>query len=261
MSSNLRELHLHCSDLSFFFRDRAMNENIIHIQWLHIADWLYMAAAVDKVIIDTWRIDPSTGFCSSVDEYQGEREKLYSKLMTEFSRFNFIWGALETIIDGIVPKSILSQSRGKINAACKYLKENADSMTLIPLYTDCVNQLSSMIIEIPHYKNMKSDFNSGVKHGQASIALFVVYKVRNQFAHGSLVLPEPEEWSGIKNLDMEIINMSSRLVLMSIQMLLLCYYRRSNFNIDCCWYPHASDTVLNIQSYLRNVHISVQEKD
>lgn len=254
-----RELYSHCSDLSFFLYDQSGNED--YFAWSHIGSWLFMASSVEKVVLNTEKINPSSGYCSLGDEYDGEREELYSQIATELARFNFIWCALEAIIDYVVPKILLKQARGKINGACLYLDGNLEFVRPLPLYGDALYKLRTFIIELPHYEKLNIDFSSSAGRGQSSIALSIIYKIRNNFAHGSLELPEPEKWSGVKNLDADIINTCSRLILMTIQMLLLSYYKTSNIKVEPWWIPYEYETILYIHEYLRGVHLEIKECD
>ncbi len=60
----------------------------------------------------------------------------------------------------------------------------------------------------------------------AGIGIYTVYKIWNKFAHGALRFPKPEEYGGEQVFDVEIIDIATRIVLMTILTLLIKWYQR-----------------------------------
>jgi len=250
---DLRDLREHCSELSYFFASEY---------WEHAAEWLGMASGVIKVEFCKTRHFPYLGWCAAADEHDHERDQLLSQLATELAVFSFIWGSFESLTEHIVPAQYYSlgkQRLGKIGATCNFLKNNFEPEPLLLIYEDLLAQLRTLLIESEHYNNLKDEFNLRPHVGKSGIGLHVVYKIRNAFAHGSLVIPEHSEDE--QPIDPQLINVSSRIVLLSIQMLAQAYYKEDNHEIDYWWNKSGEASEIDVKVYLRTAHIDEDEED
>jgi hypothetical protein len=247
-NKDIVKVHEHCWRISCVFKTLYNYE--IDFEWIHVADWLLMASGVLKVDIDTVRFDNSAMWDSGVMEYENDRSDVLSNIAMELATFSFIWGGLETIIDIIVPKIDIDKY-GKINAACGYLKRNYEVGNVLTGYVDLIDELYNKLGKSFTYKKTLNELNIYNKYNYKShvniigIGIFLVYRVRNLFAHGALEFPEPEEYTNRKTYDEDIINLSSRIVLMTIQMLLITFYEDDNFVVENL-YLHADKEYSNI---------------
>lgn len=66
----------------------------------------------------------------------------------------------------------------------------------------------------------------------SSSGLYLVSKIRNSFVHGSQQLPNPDDWvNDIRN-DIFIITVSSRMVLLTMQMLLIAHFFKKQVTLE-----------------------------
>ncbi|WP_341418007.1 hypothetical protein [Paenibacillus filicis] len=199
-------------------------EEISNFDLENITDWLNMAAGVEQVRIITERYDSSIYFCGSALAYSDEKSKLWSELCAELVTFNFIWGSLESLILKLVARKNKTSTTylGREFLTANYKEPSIEGYleTYSILYKTLGKELSGKVL-----KNIENEH-------YAAKGLYLVSKLRNQFAHGSRLLPIPDDWSDglIKEVDM--IRMSSRIVLLTIQMLLISQYGSNRYIIE-----------------------------
>ena len=116
----LVNLKHHCSRLS-----EIIYVSKLTYEWEDVSEWLQLAAAIKNVEVDTVQFDYGFGFCSQADYYSMAREELLNKFILELSRFNFVWGGLESCLNNMkLPKHPDKSKRGKISNTCYYLQKS-----------------------------------------------------------------------------------------------------------------------------------------
>lgn len=218
-------------------------------------DWLNMAAGVSKVEIVTEKYDSSIYLCESALAYERDRSYLWSELSQELISFNFIWGSLEYLIKDMCDKygKASTTMRGRIFLRNNY-KYDVIPEYEISYYRLLEFMLSNMSEEIPNDFDDESFIAKG---------LILTSKVRNMFAHGSRGLPEIEDYSEGLSIDIELINLSSRITLFIIQMILIIKYYDSNEYIESPYIydfflPFRFDEVedpLSLNKVMFNLHL------
>ncbi|MEC0238372.1 hypothetical protein P4H66_00610 [Paenibacillus dokdonensis] len=199
-------------------------EEISQENFQNITEWLNMAAGVEQINIITERYDSSIYMCGTALEYSIEKSKLWSKLCSELVTFNFIWGSIESLILKFVTKNSKDSTT---YLGRKFISNNYKGPT-IKGFIETYNNLYSMLrkeLSEQELKNIEREHH-------AAKGLFLVSKLRNRFAHGSRLLPLPEDWSEGLTRDVDIIQQSSRIVLFSIQMLLIAKYGLRGYRIE-----------------------------
>lgn len=219
------DLVTHCSRLvGILGQTRLVND------WENVAEWLNLAVALKKFEIHI--IDDSFGFCSYADEYTMVREKLLNEFVYEMSRFNFVWGGLESCLNIIKPPNHPDKSkRGKISNACYFLKQYYSTVPPISFLSVGIVSFRRASSECIGYESVEKRFKRANEIGWPGIGLFTVYELRNLFAHGSLTFPEPDMDRQPKNEYQIMVVHATRVVLLSIQMLLLAYFKHSDLEI------------------------------
>lgn len=201
-------------------------------KYLHMSDWLTIAAGI-KCMDFEWNRYDLLCYCSSAGEYEDAKGELLANVVKELTVFSYVWGCLETLIDLITPKT--EQKRlGKINAICNYLKTKYEPFP-VP------NEYVELLAELYKYEDQTKDQNKSrsEKHivlssklGISGVGLKMVYRLRNRFAHGALAIPEPSNWMLNQVDHARAINKSSKIILLSIQMILIGYFRDENIVIE-----------------------------
>jgi hypothetical protein len=226
----INDIHRHSYDLGRVFGELAQPYEFC---FYSVQEWLHIASGVMGVDFDSGRFDTCWMYCKNIGEYEDKKSELLSSLIHQLTTFNFIWGSLETLNNIINPEPAPGV-RGKINATCYFLKNHYEPKPNLPFYNNVVSDLREDICSNVFYKKLNAEFKLRPHVGVSSIGLYIVYKIRNHFAHGSLSLPEPDlDASGQQeSSDWKIINLSSRVVLLTIQALLLTILEKESAKID-----------------------------
>ena len=201
------------------------------------ADWLELAAGVCKVDVLTGRFDNSLMYCSSAREYENARSDLLTRLATELTVFSFAWCALETVSKLVDPPSIPADQRstganGLIDRVIFFIKP----LSSLPKYRIVLSAVERVLTSHPRFAALLQKDPLSSHMGESGVGLDFVRRVRNDFAHGSASLPMPDVcshgWCGRRSTEPDLIRLSTRIVLFTIQMLLCAFYRGKNFDID-----------------------------
>jgi len=228
---------------------------------LQTSNWLQVASSVKSVGIDLVRYDKQFGWCSGADEYTMAKETIFKDFVTNLSIFTFTWGALESAIDQIDPPPHPDKNmQGKINSACYYICNHFKSRLLVKPYRDLLSRFQSKLsqsiacgalaktLKIPHHIRLEA------------FGLYAVYKVRNMLAHGGMSFPEPEpkEHRAISP-DPILIETATRILLLSMQMLLIAHYAGRNLTVERERSGEEKDVPLT--EWLRVLHYSEVESE
>lgn len=226
MASGLKDIKQHCNDLSNFFYYLSIEER--SRDWEAVGEWLEIASGIEHIKFDLSKYDKNIGWCGHADLYADKRDLLFQLFVTEIGFFNFLWGSLEALIDIIDPPHV-PQFRGKINNSCNYIKNYFPNK--MPCYLEILSDLLNCIQSIPMYSKLSAEFKLRPFVNINGVALFVIYKIRNRLAHGALHFPELVDYEdNVENYEeVKLIRLCSRLVLLSIQMLVASYYNDKDF--------------------------------
>ncbi len=196
--------------------------------WEESAEWLLLAGAIKSVAVDIIQYDDGFGYCSSADEFTCSREELLEKFVTDLSRFNYVWGAMECAINTIKPpRHPQKKKRGKIRDACylisRYFKKKQPVLHVSETIDEFINA-SQMCFG---YNKVQSRYAETGEFGVIAIGLYCVYELGNSFAHGDIAFPIPDEENKPASAHSTMVQEATRVVLLSLQMLLLTYYGES----------------------------------
>ncbi len=163
-------------------------------------------------------------YCSAVAEYEDKRSVLLSEMLLDQLRFTYVWGAFETLVKIVeppeVPKSVKART-SMVDRVAYLLREAFDHRNCAPWgYNQWLHDLKVSLGSSDRFQIGKHFVLTDCA-GYSGLAISIVRHIRNQFAHGVVNLPEPEEWSGEEPAALSVLKLSTRLVLLSMQMLLL----------------------------------------
>ena len=214
------------------------------------SSWFHIASGIKNIDYDGITYDSSFEMCRPAYEYEIAKQEVHNEVVHELIYFNFIWSGLEILITDMKLNECPYQ-KGKINSACLFLKGNYSSFEPLIEYKKLIDQLKYYIIK-NKYKKLLNRFERNDCVSTAGLGIYVINKLRNEFAHGDFVFPEPQDW----NIDLEkpyekeIINTSSRIILMTVQMLMIAYYKDKNYLIH-----YHNDQVFEGMPYLKYLQI------
>lgn len=231
MSRNrLIDLQRHCYELEEFL------SQLDQVWFSNTIDWLDIAAGVESVKVTTAKHDDTVAYCETVVDYEDARSKLLSNLATRLTIFSFVWGSFES-----VAKTLLGDKRSRIvDRVINFLKQNYISSLPIAGYKDALCDLAALIKDDSTYEVRSSAFKIKAPADLNGLGLHVVRKIRNDLAHGSAYLPRPDDWGegetnsqSSERRHLKLIDTCTRIVLLTIQMLLLVHVRGKEITVEC----------------------------
>lgn len=239
----------HAWELSLAFE--AIHVQTYDNEWLHIRDWLHMASGVLKTEIDTQFYNTSNLFCGSARDFEDNRSRLWSSFCKELITFNFIWGSMESLIEEITNAT---EQDSKPYLGKKFLKDKYIGKS-IKKY-DCVLKRLESLMKNSTYPYKKEVFKYS-RSNYTGQGLHLVSKIRNSFAHGAASLPDPDDWADNLNIDIAVIETSSRMILLTMQMILIAHFSKKDLIIEYPFMFEDLDDLSNVSILLllKNLHI------
>ena len=215
----LLPLHNHAARIAEVL---ALREN--PTEWFSVCEWLQVASSVEAVTVNTRKFNTSFSWCSSANEFDDAREDLLRKFVQEYSIFSFVWGAVESAITLIgPPKHSDKAKRGKIRDAAYYLQSAFDDRAEVRGLSQEIGSFCAAARACLGTKAVDKRLDEIGEFGGAGIGLYVVYELRNQFAHGAIQFPEPDKENRPISEHQLMVSQASRVALLQLQMLLLAH--------------------------------------
>jgi hypothetical protein len=191
------------------------------------AAWLRIASGVTSVSVNLLRFDESVMMCGRAAEYWEAQSDVAERYLAELTRFLFVWGALEAYI----PEPGGQKYTPKVPKIQKRLAA-FDRLFPWPAHMACaVHQFAFGVSRSEHLSYIRAHLSDDFERSASRIIL-AISKLRNGLAHGSLTFSDPCRWGGSPLVDISAICSASRLVLFSIQALLLQEYHGSDIVTD-----------------------------
>lgn len=195
-----------------------------------VANWFWMASSINSVDFDGVIYDSAFIMCGFAHDYETKKQKLHGKLINELTLFLYVYSGFESLLNNLKLPSC-QHKQGKVNKAKNYIKTRyTNYFSTFPRYMNIVGQLRALIKE-SSMKEYEKYFSIDDCTDYNGIGLKVVYKLRNKLAHGSFSFPEPCDWSFELPLESEIIRLSTRVLLISIQMIMLAKHQGNFKNL------------------------------
>lgn len=249
------DIKRHCHNIVRFLYSEHPYED--HLQ----ASWFQLASGVMNVKYVSDLFDNDVMWCAPAIEYEQAKSKFHSNLITELTRFSFIWGGFESIIDNITNPEYSRGPHGKISHLNYFLRKNYLQKHPIPEgYAETVEFLKLLLDNTEGYEENAYYFKPNKYCPREIIGMKAVYQIRNLFAHGALKFNEPEEYHYsekhglVRPLDIDIIQTSSRIVLLTLQMLLTLLPDHLNF-IVTKQHEYLSGNGVAAYQFLQNMHL------
>lgn len=237
------KLQRHCWNLSVVLQDlwehcpdTVTNKDGVTFEWPDAAEWLDLAAGLQKVEVVTGSFDQSLMYCESALDYENARSDCLSSLLVRLTMFTFVWGAFEIIGNLIEPPSIPpALRRHGENSLVDRLICSIRFAKSLPAYTRAFDCLNRIIDQVPQYNKFRRTPPLPAFIGTAGAGVDFVRRVRNQFAHGAAKFPQPNDWGEDAQTkpspDQVIIGHCTLITLFTIQMLLKEYFAGKNFEV------------------------------
>lgn len=171
-------LHRLMREDGFFYSEPALGP---------AADWLILAAGVERVSIITNGLDEQDVYCSNT--FEEERGAAAFAVATTLTRHLFVWGAVEVLMQPFF------RGHQKDESLIKMLSRKVDEATDELVHHDCASrhlfeglEASGFDDEFSAAGRKARKFGTGLI-GQATLA---AYDVRNKLAHGAIPWPDDD---------------------------------------------------------------------
>ena len=231
-------------------------------------DWLTIASGVESVQVRTAKYDQSVLYCRGAFEYEKKRSELLSHLATELTIFNFVWGSFESVTKAFslpsLPKRLKKGDGSVVDRTIWFLKQHYGSEPSLAFYNDYLCNLCEYIGCNEYYNKYQKEFKFQNFVDLPGLGLHIVRKIRNDLAHGSAVMPQPDDWGekSTKLLPSEhrhlyLVQTCTRILLFTIQMFLLVQARGKKIIIDCLLDAREVDVESTVQLALHQIHLDI----
>jgi hypothetical protein len=190
------------------------------------AGWLQLAADMKAVTLDPF-FDSAGLMCRPAAEYDDAKANLHADFALRITRFTFAWNAFEILV-GVLkldlhPSQKSQKYPSKAKRATWFLKKNAvDSkeyrgyLHVLEHGFQCASKHAAFRGEqVPHPKDLNFI-------NEAGYGLDICRVLRNSNVHGLTGVPITSDWAGPEKTDIHFYSFALRLLLLSMQMLLVC---------------------------------------
>lgn len=245
----------HCANLVNFLECSGD-----YYKWEDATEWLLLGGSIKSVCVDIIQHNSGFGYCSDADYYDLSKEELIEKFVTDLTRFNYVWGAVESFIKIIKPPTHPDKNkRGKIRDACYFIKNYASIKEPVLNINESIDEFLTASRACFGFEKVESRFSEVGEFGSIAIGLFCVYELRNSFAHGSLSFPSPDDEGRPVSEHSKMVTAATRIVLLSIQILLLAYYQDSDELISYQFSVEIDEAEFPFWLVLRACHLECED--
>jgi hypothetical protein len=219
--------------------------------------YLQMASGIRSVEFDTSRFDPYPGYCETVDEHTDQQDLLFAALTHRITVFLFVWASLESLREQIrLPNLPRGTKRPRqIERLCYYLAKQY-ALPLPAGYLSALSCLCKAAARSELGRGAAAQTFLPAHIGPPGEALYRVYELRNALIHGDFAAPFPAGRPE-KHPDVFMVCICTRLVLLSIQMIILCKYAPAQgVDLPSLLVPSDSDLRYTVADVFPVLHLS-----
>ena len=206
-----------------------------------VIDWLLIGMGIENVTLDIGRYEDDLFMCKPQRAWLLRENAILKRIVTALTKFQYCWGALEMLMSEVIP---CLNNKEKMKQLYQYLREKEIYKKLPNAYYKLYKRLISELDKVEEIRDLLSRNNitndtpyaNRPENEYPELGIFVVYKIRNRFAHGALKMPKPHEDLDIDDvgmgyIDNKIIDLCTSVVLMTILMLLMADAEQQNYII------------------------------
>ena len=211
-------------------------------------------------------------YCRADFEFEEERSQLLSQLVTRLTIFNFVWGSFESVAKVFclpsLPKHLKKRTGSIVDRTIWFLKQHYGSEPSLAFYNDYLCNLCKYIRYNVYYNEYQKEFKFQTFADLPGLGLHIVRKIRNDLAHGSAVMPLPENWEEksakllpSEHQHLDLVDICIRILLFTIQMFLLAQVRGKEIMVDCLLDARENDVESTVQLALHQIHLDIDLMD
>ncbi len=250
-SYELKNLKQHCFDLAYYF----FNINQIKTDQFsskHYSYWLHLASSIEELQLDLGHIGfGPAGLLDLSQPLFAEAGRRNAEIVKSLVIFNLIWHTFENLKSNQFP----DENQDHLQKLSQFLDDTYHAFKNLIYYNDIVADLKRMV-----RKSKILDHKQVLHHitheKRSSVGISIVYRIKNYFAHCAYQFPLGSDPTGQVAIDPEIIDLSSRVLLLTMQMIMLPYFEEnSNLSINCWWFADEPKRKIPVHAFLRTVHL------
>jgi hypothetical protein len=245
-----KDLQLHCFELSYFCIYHSHQHS--HQTYLKTtAEWLRLASRITKVQLESFKNERNRTGDDDIFQYKrvgsdhGGTDYVFN-----LTRFSLIWSAYEFLIF-----DKLSNGKLDVGLVGKLLHDSYEPHKNLIGYNGLVKDLRRHLRLSSVIRTQKSSGNKKYA-SRSSKGIFLVSQIRDRFAHLKDQFPVGMDLHEKNSIEKKIIQISSRLILLTIQMVLLSFFPDNQEYIDQWWRSPLIRERKYIHSFLRTVHLN-----
>ena len=258
IDDQLIDIQTHC------FRLSELLGELDPFAFMSAIDWLITASGVESVSVKTAKHDQSVLYCRGAFEYEEKRSELLSHLTTKLTIFNFVWNSFESVAKVFPHK----KDKSIVNQTIRFLEQNYGSEPSLACYNDHLCNLCKYIGDNEYYNKYQKEFKFQNFADLPGLGLHIVRRIRNDLAHGSAVMPRPDDWGekSTKLLPSEhrhlhLVEACTRILLFTIQMFLLAQACEKKVMVSCVLDAREDDVETTVQLALHQIHLDIDLMD
>jgi hypothetical protein len=244
--TKLKKISEHC---------HAIADSIPPEEFILVRDWLNIAAAIKEVQLNFFQFDESVGYCESADDALDETQALLTANIFSLTRFIYIWNALESFLKVLKLKR-LDKSENKYHVARLHLNKYFSEHSPIESFKQTFEHFCE-VTKLSFHKDVIEKQKIHPENLIEAQGLQIIQELRNEFAHGELLVPNTGGLPGenARRIDTHAIDLASRIILFSIQMLLLIAYEKRELKLEIQDRDSGDENELSIEIWLHRLHL------
>ena len=228
--------------------------------WHYSAEWFEVASGIRNISLVTAFYDDSLAYCETPRNYENARSDFLTEFTTYLGIFIFTWGGLEEVLKMINPSRIPAQIKkggGNVFERAVYmLKTNYQRFDKLYFFDDIVYEFRTILEKTPSYKSISDSMCIEPWMNDFGFGFDLVRKIRNKLAHGALVVPSLNYDNKPKLSEIMLLKHSIRIILFTVQMMLLVYLDKQNLHIENCWVEwNFEDPPLPSRIIIKSLHL------
>ncbi|HEY3821769.1 MAG TPA: hypothetical protein VGL81_31605 [Polyangiaceae bacterium] len=219
--------------------------------WMQVSDWLHLAAGLALVEYNS-RHDVTPMYCEGTGEWNDLRDAVRSEYLLHATRLLYLCCAIESAVRQLCGKKAARSPGGVVGAICANL--SAAPVAHPMGYEEVAWQIAVTGRSDPRFKSRVIQAANLPFH---AAGVFLAYEVRNQLAHGTVQLPDAgDQEDGQLARQVSLVDLSSRAVLLTLQMMILSYLDAPNVELDDD-YGDDDDTDASHRNRIAKLHLDL----
>ncbi len=248
----LKNLKQHSFDLAYYFfninqikTDKFTSQNYSY--------WLHLASSIESIQLDAGKVGfGPEGLIDLAQPLYRDAGNKNSRIVKSLVIFNLIWHIFESLNkDQFSPGDTET-----LDALSEFLDSTYHPFKNLIFYNDIVSELKRLVRQSPILDH-RPILHHITLENRSSVGISIVNRIKNYFAHCAYQFPLGSDPTGQVSIDPEIIDLSSRVTLLTMQMLLIPYFEKnSHLMINCWWYTDEPKRKIPVHAFLRTVHLT-----